>query len=183
MPKNAHKQNKHLPPSTMTDLKRTTISRYIFSPQIAWCSHEQPKSGLRIPKTATETPTAVSPMSLCFCVVWSLEFGVWSRFGARMARKTAIFCGVSRFYHPAFLAINDFLAKQFSTLFRVNTGLRGCVYSILNRVKLYLLQIGRRFWESRELCNLRQKESNNTEFKGSQKVKFGRKVCTHSKNG
>ena len=40
------------------------------------------------------------------------------------------------FLPSAFLAIYDKLAKQFSTLFRVNTGLQGCTYSILNRVKI-----------------------------------------------
>ena len=86
MPKNhAHKQNRHLPPSTMTDLKRTSISRCIFWPQIAWCSQEQPKSGLRIPTTDTETPTAVSPMFLCLW--WVLCFELVQDFQRNVRRK------------------------------------------------------------------------------------------------
>jgi len=77
-PKNHVDAKKDLPPSTMTDLNRTSISRCIFWPQISWCSQEQPKSGLRIPKTATETPTAVSPM---FCVC---DEGRAYRYGSTM---------------------------------------------------------------------------------------------------
>ena len=53
----------HLPPSTRTDLNRTSISRYTFVPHMEWYSQVQPKFGLQMPTTATTTPTgAVSPI-------------------------------------------------------------------------------------------------------------------------
>ncbi len=52
----------HLPPSTRTDLNRTSISRYTFVPHMEWYSQVQPKFGLQMPTTETTTPTAVSPI-------------------------------------------------------------------------------------------------------------------------
>ena len=54
-----------LPSITTAILNRTTMSKCTFVPHIEWCSQEQPKSGLQIPTTATETPTGTSDI-LCF---------------------------------------------------------------------------------------------------------------------
>ena len=80
-------------------------------------THHQPLQGDFPPPPRSEqqfdihgnTYDCVTHVFVFLCCVRRLE--------ARMARKTAIFCGVSRFYHPAFLAINELVAKEFSTLF------------------------------------------------------------------